>query len=487
VAHTQVEAQLKARNIPYTHVAPPASGALPPGVAAHLRAGLAPVVPALCVQAADILGGAPVAPNVRLVPLHWWTERGASAQVVTSVKLRHVQPPMGGTAGAGAVVGPGSTLGEDAAPAVVSFLSENADTCVDEFLEEWGKVSKMVVISREGGSRVPPRREGVLTTLPVAHMASTNNWPDVRLLSFDLQTLKFAYAGDYTLTLASAGPLAPGSTGDGGYDLRFGPEGNPHAGCARFVRALLARGALAPLVALLRATLPAARALAELGGGPAQPLVKGAGWFRLLYGDLRCVRLGTPVCCPAILMMIAGDQARARLPPALARAPRDRRRRARAHRRRRAHARAAADPGLRGRGRGRGARARGQRRARRRPPRGRRVPHSRGGRGGSRAARTGSSVPAVVMWRARVSLLLSPPVYCEPRPFYCCCFLCIVHVHREILYAYCPRDVLLPLTTGPERNNAHAPTRTLCPTQTLAPCAHPSACRPAITEWVAAQ
>lgn len=38
----------------------------------------------------------------------------------------------------------------DATEAVVSFLSEDVEKCVDEFLEEWGKVSKMVVIAREG-------------------------------------------------------------------------------------------------------------------------------------------------------------------------------------------------------------------------------------------------------------------------------------------------------------------------------------------------
>ena len=57
-------------------------------------------------------------------------------------------------------------------------MSENVNTCVDEFLEEWARVSKMVVIARE-----------------VARMGKEKQWPDVRLISFDLQTVEFAYSG----------------------------------------------------------------------------------------------------------------------------------------------------------------------------------------------------------------------------------------------------------------------------------------------------
>jgi mediator of RNA polymerase II transcription subunit 14 len=154
VAHTQVEKQLKQRMIPYAHVAPPGARA-PAGVPAHLHAALARAVPALCVPAARLLGDAPGAdaaePNVRVLPLNWWSAR--AARVVTCVKLRHVQPPLGSAAAAasaGAVVRLSKRIVYDAAQAVVSFLSEDVDRCVDEFLEEWGKVSKMVVIAREG-------------------------------------------------------------------------------------------------------------------------------------------------------------------------------------------------------------------------------------------------------------------------------------------------------------------------------------------------
>jgi len=56
---------------------------------------------------------------------------------------------MGKTAGR-SVIRPSKRIVYDTKEAVVSFLSENVNTCVDEFLEEWARVSKMVVIAREG-------------------------------------------------------------------------------------------------------------------------------------------------------------------------------------------------------------------------------------------------------------------------------------------------------------------------------------------------
>jgi hypothetical protein len=38
----------------------------------------------------------------------------------------------------------------DAHEAVVCFLSDEVDGCMDEFKEEWESVSKIVVIAREG-------------------------------------------------------------------------------------------------------------------------------------------------------------------------------------------------------------------------------------------------------------------------------------------------------------------------------------------------
>jgi mediator of RNA polymerase II transcription subunit 14 len=149
VAYTKVEQQLKLRGIPFTHVNPSANG-----IPAHVTSSLARSIPALCVQSSDILSGAPAAeaamPNIRVIPLNWWSEK--KAQVVTCVKLKYVQQPMGKRAGTSKVIRPSKSIIYDTTEAVVSFLSEDVNTCVDEFLEEWARVSKVVVIAREGVS-----------------------------------------------------------------------------------------------------------------------------------------------------------------------------------------------------------------------------------------------------------------------------------------------------------------------------------------------
>jgi mediator of RNA polymerase II transcription subunit 14 len=87
--------------------------------------------------------------NIRVVPLNWWSDK-KKAQVVTCVKLKYVQQPMGTAGGASRIIRPSKRIIYDTSTAVVSFLSEDVDSCVDEFLEEWARVSKMVVIAREG-------------------------------------------------------------------------------------------------------------------------------------------------------------------------------------------------------------------------------------------------------------------------------------------------------------------------------------------------
>jgi mediator of RNA polymerase II transcription subunit 14 len=197
VAYTGVERQFKLRGIPYTHVNP--TIALPQtSDLGHIQSSLARSVPALCVQSSDILSGAPAAeaamPNIRVIPLNWWSDK--KAQVVTCVKLKYVQQPVGKRATAGAssknIIRPSKRIIYDAAEAVVSFLSEEVDTCVDEFLEEWARVSKMVVIAREGALYFVKYYRCLHKA--VSRMAKEKKWRDVRLLSFDLQTVEFAYA-----------------------------------------------------------------------------------------------------------------------------------------------------------------------------------------------------------------------------------------------------------------------------------------------------
>lgn len=100
---------------------------------------------------------------------------------------------MGKRAGT-SIIRPSKRIIYDTTEAVVSFLSENVDTCVNEFLEEWARVSKMVVIAREGKSADSNFWNILLTFCLVAKMAKESTWSNVHLLSFDLQTVEFAYA-----------------------------------------------------------------------------------------------------------------------------------------------------------------------------------------------------------------------------------------------------------------------------------------------------
>lgn len=152
----------------------------------------------------------------------------------------------------------------------------------------------------------------------VAQMATKRKWTDVRLLSFDLQTVEFAYAEDYTVSITCVDQLSP--TG-GQFELHFarGLENsaqsdatddvstddidailaryNPHEDVEPFLRSMLRKIPLAQalhrLVALLRETLPIVaeleyiRTKAQKAGENVDTFAKTAGWFRVLYGDLR--------------------------------------------------------------------------------------------------------------------------------------------------------------------------------------------------------
>ena len=151
----------------------------------------------------------------------------------------------------------------------------------------------------------------------VAQMASKKQWNDVRLLSFDLQTVEFAYWGDYAVSITCTDQLSP--TG-GSYEISFSraleddddmavneddnPDRllaryNPHEDIEPFVRNLLRQGPLAQslhrLVALLRETLPIVTELEYIrlsalkAGDSVDTYAKTAGWFRVLFGDLRYV------------------------------------------------------------------------------------------------------------------------------------------------------------------------------------------------------
>ena len=162
-------------------------------------------------------------------------------------------------------------------------------------------------------------------------MAKGTKWHDVRLLFFDLQTVEFSYAHvgmvsifsqvsyslnlqDYTVSISCQDQLSP--TG-GNFDLDFsripshdatGTDSpadtfNPHEDAEPFLRDILrhGHGRLAPslhrLVTLLRDTLPIVVELETIRKESIQKgrnldiFAKSAGWYRLLYGDLKYVLL----------------------------------------------------------------------------------------------------------------------------------------------------------------------------------------------------
>lgn len=145
-------------------------------------------------------------------------------------------------------------------------------------------------------------------------MGSKNGWPDVRLLSFDLQTVEFTYAADYAVALTCSDPLSPRG---GSYDLHFTRtsadpqqhETNPHEDMEPLLRHVLRHDQLARtllrLVDVLRDTLPIvlamdgvradAREHAGKGGPTVDAFAKGPGWYRILYGDARYMEPSHPL------------------------------------------------------------------------------------------------------------------------------------------------------------------------------------------------
>jgi len=328
VAYRSVQIQLKHRGIKYNLHFPtnttPELG--------FIQSSIARYIPALCVQSKDILAGAPAAeaamPNIRVIPLNWWSEK--NAHVVTCVKLKYVQQPLGKSAATSTVIRPSKRIIYDTTEAVVSFLSENIGTCVDEFTEEWARVSKMVVIAREGTSACCIHIVCKLTfyNFIVAQMSKEKDWKDIQLISFDLQTVEFAYAEvrfivsvvasiqsffiyqDYAVSITTCEDSL--SASHARFDLQFSrrragqPRSdsfNPHDEAEIHLRAILqhGHGRLAPslhnFVQILRDTLPIVVELEEIrkedaekvhaGARPLDIFAKTAGWYRMLYGDFR--------------------------------------------------------------------------------------------------------------------------------------------------------------------------------------------------------
>ncbi|KAK8844610.1 hypothetical protein IAR55_006457 [Kwoniella newhampshirensis] len=195
VAQTIVEQQLKDRSIPYTQQYPPASG---PG-APRSASPLAGMVPTVCVDVGDLLrggvkgggGGAALEvamPRVCLQIEGWW--KGGQCEVVTIVQLRH-QPSMaspsadladGGDTDAASARAEGITF--DPTSSIVKFRAKDISRCVPSFLEQWERLSKVIVVAGE-----------------VNRLNKLDAFRDVKMLSFDLRKATLSYAKGYNASI----------------------------------------------------------------------------------------------------------------------------------------------------------------------------------------------------------------------------------------------------------------------------------------------
>ncbi|OBZ68191.1 Mediator of RNA polymerase II transcription subunit 14 [Grifola frondosa] len=217
--------------------------------------------------------------------LNWWS--GERAKVVTCVKLKYVQQPVGAKAGSSSVIRPSKRIIYDTREAVVSFLSDDVDKCVDEFLEEWARVSKMVVIAREGHRCRGEAVDGRAATV----VRPADGRVRVRCGLRRLHHLHGPALHDGRLV-----PLALLARVESATALSDVPRHNPHDDVEPFMRDLCGTRmapSLHKLVGLLRDTLPVVAELEDIRtnsarmGGSVDTFAKAAGWFRILYGDLR--------------------------------------------------------------------------------------------------------------------------------------------------------------------------------------------------------
>lgn len=183
VAQTMIEQQLKDRGIPYTTHFPDDSDFPTP----RSRSALAGMVPYICVNASDLFKDGRAAevasPKVFLVINDWW--QGAKCSVETIVRLRH-RPSVTATSEAAS-----STSGElstssivrsdgikfDQVTSTVRFRAPKISQCVPDFLEQWERLSKVIVVAGE-----------------ITRLTKTEEFRDIRMISFDLCTAILQYA-----------------------------------------------------------------------------------------------------------------------------------------------------------------------------------------------------------------------------------------------------------------------------------------------------
>ncbi|BEI89208.1 uncharacterized protein CcaverHIS019_0205700 [Cutaneotrichosporon cavernicola] len=262
VAQTMVEQQLKDRGIPYTTQFPEENDFAAP----RSRSALAGMIPNICVNASHLFKDGRAAevasPKVFLVIKNWWS--GTQCSIETIVRLRH-QPSLDSQPAAPVVratdAGRSEGITFDQNTLTVRFHAPSIARCVPDFLEQWERLSKVIVVAGE-----------------VNRLNKQEEFRDIRMLSFDLCTASVQYAPGFNVAItytptsdsyeasfsrAGLNSATPAPTGT----LPTDSGDNPHAALAPLLSAHLNElTQLAPVggrghagrdfLQLLRTTLP---------------------------------------------------------------------------------------------------------------------------------------------------------------------------------------------------------------------------------------
>ncbi|ORX34998.1 hypothetical protein BD324DRAFT_603832 [Kockovaella imperatae] len=189
VAQTIIEQQLKDRSIPYTLQYPPITGKGAP----KSSSAVAGMIPALCVNTRDLLKDARVAevamPRVYIQIRDWW--KGHQCQVVTVVQLRHrpslasaATSPLPPTVSVPSTASNSDSITLDPSSSIVRFRENDISRCVPSFLEEWERLSKVLVVAGE-----------------VNRLNKSAPFKHLKMLAFDLCTATLSYAPGYSCSI----------------------------------------------------------------------------------------------------------------------------------------------------------------------------------------------------------------------------------------------------------------------------------------------
>ncbi|KAK0541215.1 mediator complex subunit [Tilletia horrida] len=206
VSYFRIEQQLQARGLPFSHTTSLPDLAMDRSQArtAQVSGPIAKVasrVPAIGIRSAEALGASSmlVKPNLFVRLSKWWDRNACSVQIIVRLSLRTVSR-MAKIELAGIAGGGGGTIEYDAASRQLTFSTADIDNCVNWFLGEWDRFSKigMLVKAVERARRWPG--------------GQARGW---KVVSYDFSQATFAYAqGRFaTVTWSRSSPTHPAPEG----------------------------------------------------------------------------------------------------------------------------------------------------------------------------------------------------------------------------------------------------------------------------------